>query len=274
MPPHECQVVFDECTRMSCEYGIDAYVDENQCNRCMCHDPCKDVICPEGTRCAVDLNYNNNGSSSKSEYITNCRSENKPGSCPHLEQSQYNCDRECESDAECRFDLKCCSNGCGTSCVTPVVPAELFTQPYYQPAYTIGPIEAGCNLNFLMYLILLIIIFNLKIDQPPTVDVKTYEPEVKGLLGDYVILNCAITGNPNPRISWSKDGLQIDGTQPRYRLKLDQTLQILTLHKTDSGIYLCTASNEAGPPITNQIQLNVIGKKSVSVVENVVNCVI
>lgn len=91
-------------------------------------------------------------------------------------------------------------------------------------------------------------------------DTKNFEPEVKGLLGDHVILNCAITGNPNPRIGWSKDGLEIDGTQPRYRLKLDQTLQILTLHKTDSGMYLCTASNDAGLSITNQIQLDVVGK--------------
>lgn len=54
--------------------------------------------------------------------------------------------------------------------------------------------------------------------------------------------------------------LQIDGTQPRYRIKLDQTLQIITLHKTDSGIYLCTAENGVGDPITIETKLNVLGK--------------
>lgn len=53
---------------------------------------------------------------------------------------------------------------------------------------------------------------------------------------------------------------QIDGTQPRYRIKLDQSLQIITLHKTDSGIYLCTADNGIGDPITNEIKLDVLGK--------------
>jgi len=53
---------------------------------------------------------------------------------------------------------------------------------------------------------------------------------------------------------------QIDGTQPRYRVRLDQTLQIVTLHETDAGVYLCTADNNIGQPIQNKIKLEVTGK--------------
>lgn len=53
--------------------------------------------------------------------------------------------------------------------------------------------------------------------------------------------------------------MQIDGTEARYRLLLDGALQIITLHKTDSGIYLCTADNQVGPAVHNRIQLDVLG---------------
>lgn len=53
--------------------------------------------------------------------------------------------------------------------------------------------------------------------------------------------------------------LQIDGKQARYRILLDQSLQIITLHKTDSGIYLCTADNKLGDPLRKEIRLTVTG---------------
>lgn len=56
--PHPCQAYFDECPNLRCPYGIEAYVDENQCNRCQCHDPCKSVECPQDSQCAIDLNSN------------------------------------------------------------------------------------------------------------------------------------------------------------------------------------------------------------------------
>lgn len=56
--PHPCQAYFDECPTLRCPYGIEAYVDDNQCNRCQCHDPCKSVDCPEESQCGIDFNSN------------------------------------------------------------------------------------------------------------------------------------------------------------------------------------------------------------------------
>lgn len=42
-------------------------------------------------------------------------------------------------------------------------------------------------------------------DQSPKIDTQVYEPEVHALIGDQAILKCAVSGNPNPQISWSKD---------------------------------------------------------------------
>jgi hypothetical protein len=97
-------------------------------------------------------------------------------------------------------------------------------------------------------------------DYAPKIDAATYEPEVQGLIGDQVTLRCAVTGNPVPKVTWRKDNLLIDGTQAKYRIKLDQSLQVITLHKTDSGVYLCTADNNVGQALTNQIKLDVVGK--------------
>lgn len=168
--PHPCQSYFDECATLRCPYGIEAYVDENQCNRCQCHDPCKSVNCPDDSQCAIDLNRNRTTAQDPT-FIAVCRqgklflynkwivfliilnwTVEKEGQCPVLTPSETDCDEECTNDAQCTFDLKCCANGCGTVCVEPVkpppeVPAELVTSGPYQPAYT-EPALAGCKWNY------------------------------------------------------------------------------------------------------------------------------
>lgn len=53
-----CEPYQDECSGLLCPYGHEAFVDEDNCNRCRCHDPCREITCPEGTQCAIDLNPN------------------------------------------------------------------------------------------------------------------------------------------------------------------------------------------------------------------------
>ncbi|VEN50612.1 unnamed protein product [Callosobruchus maculatus] len=241
--PHPCQEVFDECTTLRCPYGVEPYVDENECNRCQCRDPCSGVACREDEQCAIDINRNKTGGTD-ADFVAICRQRVKPGTCPSLQQRNETgvCDQECRSDADCALDLKCCSTGCGTSCVDPaplpVPPAQLVTQQPPRPdqTYTERPQEFS----------------------PPKIDLEKFEPSVAAPIGDQAILRCAVTGNPTPKIKWSKGNILIDGTQPRYRIKLDQSLQIITLHKTDSGIYLCTAENSLGEPVTNEIKLDVL----------------
>ncbi|KAG5871898.1 hypothetical protein JTB14_030952 [Gonioctena quinquepunctata] len=235
-PPPSCHEVFNECTTLRCPYGVEPYVDENECNRCRCRDPCMGVECLEDEQCAIDINRNKT-SPEDADFIAICRKRVKPGSCPNLVMENIDCVEECRTDADCTLHLKCCSTGCGNACVDPPPPAQLVTQQP-EPAFTDGSAIVPV--------------------QPPKVDPIEFKPQISAALGDQAILRCAVSGNPNPRISWSKDNIEIDGTQARYRIKLDQSLQIITLHKTDSGIYLCTADNGIGDPIANEIKLDVV----------------
>jgi hypothetical protein len=187
---HPCQAHFDECATLRCPYGIEAYVDDNQCNRCQCQNPCSKVDCPPNSQCAIDINRNRT-TSEDPDFIAVCREINKEGECPTLEhREETNCEQECRNDADCSLQLKCCSTGCGTSCIEPIVqvPAELVTQQSL-PVYTEAPIQSDYY--------------------APKIDAATYEPEVQGLIGDQVTLRCAVTGNPVPKVTWRKDNLLV-----------------------------------------------------------------
>ena len=47
--------------------------------------------------------------------------DTRPGQCPPVLKDQAGiCVDECEHDQECINDLKCCPNGCGHGCQTPI----------------------------------------------------------------------------------------------------------------------------------------------------------
>jgi len=48
----------------------------------------------------------------------------KPGTCPPR-PSVGTCVEMCSSDANCEGDLKCCSNGCGHTCQTPITGRQM-----------------------------------------------------------------------------------------------------------------------------------------------------
>ncbi|XP_022911513.1 papilin isoform X2 [Onthophagus taurus] len=235
-----CQIYTDQCKKMDCPYGVKAYVDDNQCNRCKCDDPCEGFLCPDRSLCVVEVNLHKTDGND-ANFIGVCREFNKSGECPPIPQHTNACDRECYTDAQCPSILKCCSNGCGTQCIRPIddvtPPAELKT-----PSYQIPPITEIPSIPSHYY--------------PPQIIESEFQPEITAGEGDYVMLRCAISGNPNPTISWKRGDLMIDGTEPRYRLTLDgAALQIISLYKTDSGLYLCTADNKIGRPLTKEIRL-------------------
>ncbi|KAK9688591.1 ADAM-TS Spacer 1 [Popillia japonica] len=238
-----CQQFQDECANLRCQYGMKGYV-ENLCNRCKCVDPCEGVSCSEQTRCEVELNRNQTQTADASTFIGVCRDINKPGDCPYLHGSGDECREDCTDDGNCVMDLKCCSNGCGHVCVMPRIttlapPGELRTTVGYLPGYTQRPIERGTY--------------------PPEIVEEEFEPIVTAGEGDYATLRCSIRGNPKPVFTWSKDEVLIDGKEPRYRILLEgAALQIISLYKTDAGIYLCSADNNIGKPLKKEIRLEVI----------------
>ena len=64
--------------------------------------------------------------------------------------------------------------------------------------------------------------------------------------GDVVTLSCNATGNPEPSISWTKDGSPISSNS-RISLSADnKQLTVTNVSRTDSGKYLCVANNKIG----------------------------
>ena len=75
--------------------------------------------------------------------------------------------------------------------------------------------------------------------------------------GGSVLLPCSVTGTPTPIISWfDATGNRVDGRDPRFRTTSNGLLQIRGLRASDSGTYVCNASNSGGS-INVRVTLNV-----------------
>ncbi|XP_071421021.1 hemicentin-1 [Pithys albifrons albifrons] len=59
-------------------------------------------------------------------------------------------------------------------------------------------------------------------------------------------LECAAQGVPAPRVTWRKDGAVLTANNTRYSMSEDGSLHIHSAQVTDSGRYLCMATNSAG----------------------------
>lgn len=59
---------------------------------------------------------------------------------------------------------------------------------------------------------------------------------------------------------------QINTNQGRFALTSTGDLQIVQVHKTDKGTYVCIADNGIGEPVEREVELNIAGKyKSITV---------
>lgn len=54
--------------------------------------------------------------------------------------------------------------------------------------------------------------------------------------------------------------LQINTNQGRFVLTSSGDLQIVQVHKTDSGTYVCVADNGIGDSVEREIKLDIAGK--------------
>ncbi|KAH9633694.1 hypothetical protein HF086_009028 [Spodoptera exigua] len=72
------------------------------------------------------------------------------------------------------------------------------------------------------------------------------EPQVAASEGGKATLRCLFHGNPPPKITWKYGELTIDGNAGRYRLMSDGALEIVSLYRNDSGVYICVADNGLG----------------------------
>lgn len=67
-----CDAYHEECQTIRCPYGTEGFVDQDDCNRCRCYDPCRGAQCPTGTRCAIDLNPNA-AQPNQTQFVPVCR---------------------------------------------------------------------------------------------------------------------------------------------------------------------------------------------------------
>ncbi|XP_051581270.1 hemicentin-1-like isoform X1 [Myxocyprinus asiaticus] len=86
--------------------------------------------------------------------------------------------------------------------------------------------------------------FNISVNVPPTI--KDGPQSLSVHINQPVVLECIVNGVPAPRISWRKHGSILARNNPRYRFGEDGSLHILSAQVTDTGRYLCMATNQAG----------------------------
>ncbi|XP_078352640.1 hemicentin-1-like isoform X3 [Oculina patagonica] len=98
-----------------------------------------------------------------------------------------------------------------------------------------------------------------------TLDIQ-YQPTITAhphntaaIEGDNVALSCNATGNPEPTISWSRNGSPIDiiGNSRISFTEGKSQLTITNVNRTDSGEYRCVANNSLGNDTSNAATLDV-----------------
>ncbi|XP_041765619.1 papilin isoform X3 [Anopheles merus] len=231
-----CEQYDHECSQLHCPYGIaKSYDPANGCERCQCNDPCAGYFCPAGSECVVDVQSGGAFVGSGSEFVGVCRESQKPGDCPVLANATH-CSRDCNTDADCRGNNKCCQAGCALICISPVDRASVDRPTGGQPGIP-GPTVLE--------------------------EVPQEELDIKSEEGGIALLRCFATGFPPPSIRWRKGEIMLNTNQGRYVITSNGDLQIVQLHRTDSGTYVCIADNGIGEPALREVQLTVNAPVSV-----------
>ena len=91
---------------------------------------------------------------------------------------------------------------------------------------------------------------------PPTIEEGL--TEVAATVNTRTSLECETLGLPEPSVSWKKDGQPIRNSGPRYRMHRSGTLEFSSVDVMDTGVYECTAENDAGS-MSREITLKVLG---------------
>ncbi|CRL07350.1 CLUMA_CG020329, isoform A [Clunio marinus] len=221
----DCDQYIRHCESLRCPYGLLKSYDAG-CEQCECEDPCAEYECPIDSKCSVDVS----DQEGVTVFVPVCRRFTKPGQCPRLEQRTAACEVECHDDADCRGDYKCCSAGCSNICTPPIDNrVRPTTQAPYHP-------EAQA---------------------PSLQEVSEEDLQPVAREGGVATLRCFATGFPPPSITWKRGGLELKTNHGRFVLTSNGDLQIVQLHRTDAGTYVCVAYNGIGNSIEREVTLTV-----------------
>uniref|UniRef100_A0A2I3MDT6 Neural cell adhesion molecule 1 n=2 Tax=Cercopithecinae TaxID=9528 RepID=A0A2I3MDT6_PAPAN len=108
------------------------------------------------------------------------------------------------------------------------------------------------------------------VNVPPTIQARQNIVNATANLGQSVTLVCDAEGFPEPTMSWTKDGEQIEQEEDdeKYIFSDDSSqLTIKKVDKNDEAEYICIAENKAGEQDAT-IHLKVFAKPKITYVEN------
>ncbi|XP_012876738.1 PREDICTED: hemicentin-2 [Dipodomys ordii] len=84
----------------------------------------------------------------------------------------------------------------------------------------------------------------LRVLVPPVIDSGL--PDLSTTEGSHALLPCTARGNPDPDITWEKDGQPVAGAEGRFSIQPSGELLVKNSEGQDAGTYTCTAENAVG----------------------------
>ncbi|GJQ79724.1 hypothetical protein Trydic_g5869 [Trypoxylus dichotomus] len=119
----------------------------------------------------------------------------------------------------------------------------------------VGPQDAGDYVCQIGTLEPREITHTVEIHVPPRIHYVSSNGRVEVKKGSSVRLECKASGNPVPKITWSRKNNLLPGGE---QTTVTQTLVLDKVDRHQAGIYQCTASNGVGEDVTSQIVLHVL----------------
>ncbi|XP_075876403.1 roundabout homolog 2-like [Nelusetta ayraudi] len=82
-------------------------------------------------------------------------------------------------------------------------------------------------------------------DRPPPI-IRQGPANQTQVLGGVSLLRCQASGEPEPTVTWRKNGVSLAGKDPRFSLLEHGSLQIQNTKLSDMGLYTCVATSSSG----------------------------
>ncbi|XP_028353185.1 hemicentin-2 [Physeter macrocephalus] len=99
--------------------------------------------------------------------------------------------------------------------------------------------------------------FSVEVLVPPSIENEDLEEAVKVPEGQTAHLTCKVTGYPQPKVTWFKDGRPLAGGDAHHISPDGALLQVLQANLSSAGHYSCVAANAIGEK-TKRFQLSVL----------------